>query len=95
MAGLELRICEYTVPGVFPTASYFTWLYVNFVLSLTDFFPLLRFFSGSIQYLFWFVLKSFLIKFENITGTSQEKSISYLYKNRGHNGESAFSMSHL
>lgn len=40
MAGLELRICEHTVPGVFPTASYFTWLYMNFVLSLTFFLSL-------------------------------------------------------
>lgn len=97
MAGLELRICEHTVPGVFPSTSSFTWLYIDFVLSSFDcnVFSLLGFFSGAIQSLFWFVLKSFLIKFENIAGRSHEKSISYSYKYSGHNGESAFSMSHL
>lgn len=41
MAGLELRTYEHTVPGVFPTTGSFTWLYINFVLSLFDcnFFP--------------------------------------------------------
>lgn len=67
------------------------------MLSLFDcnfFFPLLGFFSGTIQSLFWFVLKLFLIKFENITGRAHEKSISYS-ENHEYNGESSFSASHF
>lgn len=87
MVGLELRVCEHTVPGVVPMATSFLWLYINSVLSLFDcnFFPVLVLFSGAIQSLFWFVLKLFLMKFE---------CILYSYKNCGHSGESAFSTSH-